>query len=225
MLITFADELEDAANSAAFAFRAAIDALNLAGVLETSTSLTSAFVVYDPHILPQATLKDQITSLLNARDWSCADLPQNRKLWHIPAVFDGPQLDEAAKLAGVTAQTAIEELCQKPLRVLTIGHAPGQPYLGSLPPNWNIPRQTGLTKQVQTGAITVAIRQIVLFSGPSPTGWRQVGRCDFRCFRPEQDNPFSLSPGDAVRFEPVDEATFETMRKAGNGGATWETLP
>jgi allophanate hydrolase subunit 1 len=193
-------------------------------VLETSTSLTSAFVVYDPHVLSQATLIDQISTLLNDRDWRQADLPQSRKLWRVPAVFDGPQLDEAAKLAGVKPRDAIAELCQEPLRVLTIGHAPGQPYLGSLTPNWNIPRQTGLTKQVQTGAITVAIRQIVLFSGPSPTGWRQVGRCAFRCFRPELDTPFSLSPGDEVRFDPVDTETFETVRTIGNGGATWEPL-
>lgn len=224
MLITFSDKLSDAANRAAFAFRAAVESCGMAGVVETSTSLTSTFVVYDPLTLPLNTLKGRLAELLATQDWGKMALPSNRTLWRIPAVFDGPQLDEAAKLAKVSPATAIDQICEAPLRILTIGHAPGQPYLGTLGPNWNIPRLSGMTKQVQTGAITVAIRQIVLFSGPSPTGWRQVGQCAFRCFRPELEHPFSLSPGDEVQFYPVDPDTFAKVRLVGNGGATSEVL-
>jgi len=232
LLITFADHLTDDANRAALALRAGIDALGIEGVSETTTSLTSTFVIYDPQILPQDALRSQIETLLAGRDWGAGKLPANRRLWHIPAVFDdpehGPQLAEAARLAGVDPAEAVAQICRDPLRVLTIGFAPGQPYLGTLPENWNIPRQTGLTKQVPMGAITVAIRQIVLFAGPSPTGWRQVGQCGFRLFRPESEAPFVLSAGDEIKFFPVSAAEFAEICNAdttGDAGATWEALP
>lgn len=230
ILVTFSDVLSEGANRAALALRARIDALNIEGVRETTTSLTSTFVVYDPHIIDQALLRAHLANLL-LEDLSLATLPEGRRLWKIPAVFDhpdhGPQLQEAAELAGVSTDAAIESLCNVNLRVMTLGFAPGQPYLGSLAPHWDIPRQSGLTKQVPVGAITVAIRQIVLFSTASPTGWRQVGQCAFRAFRPEAADPFALTPGDEVSFYPVSAQDLTDIRSkdiTGDGGGTWEML-
>lgn len=232
VLINFSDHLTEASNRAALSFRARIDRENLEGVVETTTSLTSAFVVYDPVRLSRCHLRMVLDQVLREQDWSQSALPVSRKLWRIPAVFEGstcaPQLAEAAELAGISVETAISQLCDTPLRVLTLGFAPGQPYLGSLAENWNIPRQTGLTKQVPAGAITGAIRQIVLFANPSPTGWRQVGQCAFQVFRPKAENPFALSPGDEVVFYAVDSDRLNHLKqndKNGDGGASWEPLP
>jgi len=231
MLVTFSDALTDAANSAALAFRAELEANRPVGLTETSTSLTSTFIAFDPHTLARETLRAQLIDLLGRRDWFAASLPEGRKLWTIPSVFGGdtfgPQLGEAAQLAGVSPDTAIAQLCETPLRVMTLGFAPGQPYLGSLPENWDLPRQTGLTKSVPIGAITVAIRQIVLFSASTPTGWRQVGQCAFHAFRPHHYAPFALTPGDEIRFVPISEADFLRIHErndSGDGGATWEAI-
>ncbi len=197
ILINFSDQLTQATNQAALAFRAYVEGLGLNGVVETTTSMTSAFVVYDPLTLPKDDLKARLAEALGTRDWKQASLPENRKLWRIPSVFDaahGPQLAEAAELAGVSVETAVKDLCDVPLRVLTLGFAPGLPYLGSLAEHWNIPRQTGLTKQVPIGAITVAIRQIVLFATSSPTGWRQVGQCAFRGISARAGGLFCADP-------------------------------
>ena len=230
VLVTFSDQLSREANSAALAFRARLQAEKMVGVVETTTSLTSAFAVFDAAVVTRDTVTGQLRELLAEQDWMKSPLPANRKLWRVPSVFEGafaPQLPEAAQLAQVDADTAVEQICSAPLRVLTLGFAPGQPYLGSLPHNWDIPRQTGITKQVPVGAITVAIRQIVLFSTPNPTGWRQVGQCAFQSFRPNQANPFALNPGDEMQFHPVSVSEFNDLRNddsSGNGGATWETL-
>lgn len=232
MLVTFSDVLTDGANGAALAFREAIDALGLDGILESSTSLTSAFVTFDPIVLKRDTLRQALSELAQDRDWETAGLPANRVRWIIPAVFGGdvagPQLEDAAGLANVSVEVAVNELCAKPLRVMTLGFAPGQPYLGSLPENWAIPRQTGLTKRVPVGAITVAIRQIVLFSTSTPTGWRQVGVCGFRAFRPEALQPFALRPGDEIQFRAVSMQEYEdtlARDQSGNGGAICEDVP
>ena len=99
----------------------------------------------------------------------------------------------------------------------TIGFAPGQPYLGELPEAWDIPRQTALTDRVPIGALTVAIRQLVLFSVSTPTGWRHIGQTAFRPFRPDAETPFVLRPGDEVIFEATDRECYERLR----GMARW----
>jgi 5-oxoprolinase (ATP-hydrolysing) subunit B len=49
------------------------------------------------------------------------------------------------------------------VRVLAVGFAPGQPYLGPLGEEWNLPRLKAL-QQVPAGALVQAISQFVLFS-------------------------------------------------------------
>lgn len=227
MLVSFADRLTEPANRAALAFRAALEQAGWDGVAETSTSLASAFIGFDPVHLPHAVLRERLDTLLASRDWYAAPLPSGRKLWRIPTVYGSdlaPQLEEAAAEAGMTADQAIDSLGSSRVRVLTIGFAPGQPYLGPLGPAWNLPRQKHLTPQVPEGALVLAIRQFVLFAGPAPTGWRHVGQTAFRCFRRGSEHPFPLTPGDEVLFEPADRAGFDRLRASDSGGASSEGI-
>ncbi|MFN3937221.1 MAG: 5-oxoprolinase subunit B family protein [Gemmobacter sp.] len=218
VLVSFGEILSEGANRAALALRGAIEAQDLPGVAEVSTALVSVVVRFDPLRTDPDALAGSLRALLDSRDWSAMPLPEGRRLWEVPAVFGtdlAPQLGEAAALAGLDAAGAVASLTAGPLRVLTIGFAPGQPYLGELDPAWNIPRQTDLTPQVPPGAVTVAIRQIVLFSVASPTGWRHVGQTALRLFDPGRRDPFLLRPGDEVLFRAVDRAGLEAARSCG----------
>lgn len=228
MLVSFGERLSEPANRAALAFRAAMEAKAWDGVEECSTSLVSAYVRFDPLYLSHEALRAQLERLCDSLDWYEAALPEGRKLWRIPTVYGtdlAPQLEEAAQAAGMTAEEAVASLSSTQVRVQTIGFAAGQPYLGELDEAWNIPRQTELTERVPEGALTVAIRQLVLFSVSTPTGWRHVGQTGFRLFRPESETPFVLRPGDEVIFAETDAEHLHNMRKGGpDGGATCEAL-
>ena len=228
LLVSFDDHLTEPANRAALALRHAIERESWDGVEETATSLVSTYLRLDTALVDHATLRRRLEKLLADRDWTQADLPTGRRLWRIPTLYGtdlAPQLDEAAALAGLSVDEAVRQLSQTRVRVQTIGFAPGQPYLGQLPGGWNIPRQTELTKAVPAGALTVAIRQIVLFSVTAPTGWRHVGQTAFQLFRPETPEPFVLRPGDEVVFESVERAAYERLRTAGpSGGARSEAI-
>jgi KipI family sensor histidine kinase inhibitor len=147
----------------------------------------------------------------------------------VPACFGGaygPEFEQACSLAGVSQAEAVAELCATPLRVQAIGFAPSQPYLGELPPNWNFPRQATLNPQVPKGALVAAIRQIVLFSVPSPTGWLHIGQTGLSLFDPARDPAFMLRAGDEIALRPVSEAEFETSCAAAPyGGAVRRALP
>ncbi|MBV2360395.1 allophanate hydrolase subunit 1 [Thalassococcus sp. CAU 1522] len=226
LLVSFGPALSEPANRAAIAFRAAIEGAGWDGVAETSSTLVSAYLRMTPKADPDA-LEDRLSRLMASRDWFAEPLPAGRRLHRIPTVYGtdlAPQLDEAAGLAGCDADAAIAVLSSARLRVTALGFAPGQPYLGELPAAWDIPRQQGLTPTVPTGALVLAIRQMVLFATRAPTGWRHVGQTAAPLFRPGHDRPFLLRPGDEVVFPAVPRNRFDDLQGDPDGGCTWEPL-
>lgn len=222
-LVTFGDGVTDAVNRDALAFGAALRAAGMPGVEEVATSLASVFVRCD--VAVAGAMGERLAQMVAARDWA-GQAPGGR-LWRIPVAFGGragPQLAEAAALAGMTEAEAVRDLAAARPRVLAIGFAPGQPYLGQLGAQWNLPRQQDLTRQVPVGALVVAIRQLVLFATSAPTGWRHVGQTAFRAFRPGRDDAFAFRPGDRVVFAPVPEAQIRAALAADDpdGGAVLE---
>lgn len=225
-LLRFAGEFDEAANRAALAFRAAVEAAGLPGVTETAPTLASVLVRFDPDVADPEALAGALAALAASRDWRAAPLPEGRRLWRVPAAFggaDGPDLEAVAAAAGADPAAA---LAATRLRVLTLGFAPGQPYLGLLPAAFDLPRRERLASQVPAGAIAVAVRQAVLFAVPSPTGWHWIGRTAFRPFRAEAREPFALRPGDEIAFEPVGASELARLaaRDPEGGGARAEPL-
>ena len=227
MLVSFGNRLSEPANRAALAFRAALAKESWDGVEEVSTSLVSAYVRFDLRHVDHAGLRARLEQLLAQRDWYAAELPGQRRFWRIPAVFGtdlAPQLSQAAEAAGMSEAEAVASLSSARVRVQTIGFAPGQPYLGELPAAWDIPRQSQLTSRIPEGALAVAIRQLVLFSVATPTGWMHAGQTAVRLFRPDAEEPFLLRPGDEVQFTSVTPEELQGLRRDPLGGAKAEDL-
>lgn len=230
VLVTFGTHATDAANRAAIAFRGAVDRRAWTEVSESSSTLVSAFFRVDLSEHRYSDIRDRLSDILDSQDWTKAPLPEGRSLWTIPAAFGGtraPQLAEAAEAAGRDEAQATKDLTSTRLRVLTLGFAPGQPYLGTLDAAWDIPRQVGLTPNVPAGALVAAVRQVCLFAKDTPTGWRHVGQSAFACFRPDGAVPFPLSPGDEIQFTAISEAELariEAHNSDGSGGALREVL-
>ncbi|MDA7430162.1 allophanate hydrolase subunit 1 [Primorskyibacter aestuariivivens] len=226
-LVSFADRLSEQANRAALAFRDAVEHAGWEAVRESSTSLVSTYLRFDPLRRSHAEMRADLEALAHAQNWFAADLPTGRRLWHVPTVFGGdhgPQMAEAASAAGLTEAEAIEELSRTQVRVQTIGFAPGMPYLGALSEAWDIPRLTKLTAEVPAAGLCVAIRQLVLFPVATPTGWRHIGQTRFRLFRPGDETPFVLRPGDEVLFYAVTPEELARYDDDPDGGATSEVI-
>ena len=99
LLVSFADRLSEPANRAALAYRAAVEGENWPGVEETSTSLASVFLRFDPLSMAPGDLRARLDALLASRDWFSAPLPSNRRRWRIPTVYG---TDLAPQLGGNT---------------------------------------------------------------------------------------------------------------------------
>jgi len=229
IVVTFDDTLSDRANLAAIAFRGAVEAQAWPEVTETASTLVSTCLAVDLVDVSFEDMKARLSQLLSERDWYDAAPPPGRKLWTLPMCFEAehaPQIAEAAQAAGLSEKAARAELSQSRTRIVTLGYAPGQPYLGMLPEHWDIPRQSDLTPSVPAGALVIAIRQFVIFTAAMPTGWRHVGQTTFRPFDPDRENPIVWTPGDEVRFAPVTPGELAQLTGSDAlGGAVWEPLP
>ncbi|WP_051697134.1 5-oxoprolinase subunit B family protein [Thioclava indica] len=228
ILVRFALRAEPWATSAAQAFYDTARAAPLPHLHEIVPSLTSVLFRFDATKTTRAECARQIAELLSGRDWHTAMPQPATRIWRIPAAFGGehgPDLEAASKLAGLSPEAAIEMITTTPLRVLAIGFAPGQPYLGLLPKPWDLPRMQSLNPQVPKGAIAVAVRQLVLFSNASPTGWRQIARTAFAPFRPDAEPAVPLRAGDALQLVPVSGDDLTGLLASGDpaGGAICET--
>lgn len=230
VIVRFAFHVSDEASAAVQAMLADLETSDFDGLTEIVPSLASVYLRFDTERYPRAAALKAIENLVSSRDWSRATVPQPNRTWRIPVSFGGnrgPELSEAATLSGSTESAAIEALVSADLRILAIGFAPGQPYFGLLPTEWDIPRKSELTPKVPAGALVVAVRQLVLFANPSPTGWRQIGYTPFRPFDLARAEPSVLQTGDAIRLIRVREDDIASIERSGDplGGATLERRP
>lgn len=199
------------------------------GAVEVAPALVSVLLRFDPARVDRDDLARSLAARARAIADRAPDAPDALRRWTIPAAFGGeygPDLADVADRLGLSQQQAIDQLCNTDLHVLTIGFAPGQPYIGLLPEAWNLPRMADLNPRVPAGAVVVAVRQIVMFGAESATGWRQVACSGFRTFVPDRNPPMPLRAGDAIRYRPVTGDEMQSLSSAadGLGGAVLEAL-
>lgn len=228
LVVRFATAFSAPANRAARALAAALAQAPLPGQCEVAGGLGSVLIRFARHETSAEAVQAALHARLAAPESPEAAAETGRR-WSVPACFggaSGPHLAELSQITGRSETALITELCATELQVLALGFAPGQPYLGLLPEPWQVPRRTALTPRVPPGTITAALRQIVLFAAPSPTGWHVLGRAALRPFAPEAARPFLLLPGDRLRFQPADAAEIDALAAKGDpaGGARLEFL-
>lgn len=228
-VLRFALTPEPRAMAAARSLADRLEAAPPPGTVEIAPALVSVLLRFNPARTDRETLAAHLRTV--AQEIAATDprMPEPSRRWTIPVSFggeNGPQLSDVATRLGMGEDAAIREICASELRVLTIGFAPGQPYIGLLPDAWHLPRLSELTPTVPAGAVVVAVRQIVLFGSASATGWRQIGRAAFRTFVPERREPMPLRGGDAIRFAPASAAEIDALSGEGDrmGGARLEVL-
>ncbi len=214
IIVEFGDRLTESISNAVLAFDARLRASELPAIIETSPTIRSVFVRFDPLVTPPVALRDKLSELLAERNWLEAPPPDNRRLWRLPAQYGGaagPDLAEVAELTGMGEDEAIADHAASRQRLLMLGFAPGFAYLGGLSKAWAIPRLSYVKPAVPPGSISVAVRQTTFSATTIPTGWRTIARTPFLSFDLRSDPAFLLEPGDEITFEPVSAADFARL--------------
>lgn len=118
----------------------------------------------------------------------------------IPTVYDGPDLEEVARLSGLSPEQVIEAHTAPEYVVAFCGFAPGFAYLGGLDPRLRLPRRATPRTRVPVGSVAIADEYAGVYPRSSPGGWHLLGRTEVRLWSVDADPPALLTPGTRVRF-------------------------
>jgi KipI family sensor histidine kinase inhibitor len=180
----------------------------VAGVIGTVPGLASLLVELDPVGADPASVAREVEARL-VRPLDGPAVAGHRRV--VPVVFGGehgPDLGEAAALAGMTEDEMTSVLAAVDLRVLFDGFAPGFAYLGVLPERLRVPRLATPRTRTPPGSVAIAGEMAGIYPSALPGGWRVVGRTPIELFDPTRTEPAFLAPGDLVRFEPIEAVAW-----------------
>jgi KipI family sensor histidine kinase inhibitor len=125
-------------------------------------------------------------------------------LVRIPVIYDGEDLEEVARLVGITVEEVITRHSAREYVAAFCGFLPGFAYLTGLDDGLHVPRLGTPRVRVPAGSVAIADQFTAVYPRQSPGGWRLIGRTDHELFDIEHDPPALLSPTTRVRFEPMD---------------------
>jgi len=121
----------------------------------------------------------------------------------IEVVYDGPDLDEVARLTGLTADEVVAAHTGTIWRVGFGGFAPGFAYLVGGDGRLEVPRRAEPRTKVPAGSVGLAGEFSGVYPRESPGGWQLIGRISedqAALWDVSRDPPALLVPGMWVRF-------------------------
>ena len=118
----------------------------------------------------------------------------------VPVVYDGEDLDDIARLTGLSPAEVIEAHTHTPWTVAFGGFAPGFSYLVGGDPRLQVPRRESPRRRVPAGSVGVAGEFSGVYPRDSPGGWQLLGRTDLTMWDSSRAEPALLTAGMTVRF-------------------------
>jgi inhibitor of KinA len=184
------------------------------GIRNLHPAYCSLLVDFDALKLRHAELEAILRSYLGRLETAQLPNPRERE---IPTCYGGefgPDLDEVARLHGMTPAQAVELHASVTYVVYFLGFVPGFAYLGELPEAVATPRLISPRRSTPPGSVGIAGNQTGVYPFATPGGWRLIGRTPIAMFRPDRKNMSFLSIGDRVRFTPISVARFAALENA-----------
>jgi KipI family sensor histidine kinase inhibitor len=121
----------------------------------------------------------------------------------IEVIYDGADLEEVARLSGLTPDEVVAAHTAAPMRVGFGGFAPGFAYLVGGDERLNVPRRADPRTRVPAGSVAIAGEFSSVYPRESPGGWQLIGRTDAPMWDIDRDPPALLTPGMWVRFRAI----------------------
>lgn len=118
----------------------------------------------------------------------------------VPVVYDGEDLDDVARLTGLSTDEVVAAHTGQTWRVAFGGFAPGFGYLVGEDDRLHVPRREESRTKVPVGAVGLAGEYSGVYPRESPGGWQLIGRTELAMFDLDRDPAALLRPGVLVRF-------------------------
>lgn len=185
-----------------------LESRTIAGVLAIVPTFRSLFLQFDPLVMDFEALTLEVSHAVAAAPQA---LQTPGALWRMPVCFDPSiafDVDDVAATVGLSRAGLVEAMAAPVYHAYMIGFLPGQPYLGDLPSEFDLPRRQNPRTMVPAGSVGVATRLVCVYPDETPCGWHIVGRTPVSLWR---EGRAMLAAGDRIRFEPVGLSVFEDL--------------
>jgi KipI family sensor histidine kinase inhibitor len=219
VLVDFGDIIDLELNRKVIALDEAVQKVEVRGVEECVPTYRSLLIRYDPLKMSYEQLVFCIKEIEEGLAES-AKRVEGRKIT-VPVVYGGecgPDVGHVARYHGLTEEQVIKLHSGREYRVYMIGFFAGFPYLGGVPDEIATPRLGTPRLKVPAGSVGIAEKQTGVYPCEAPGGWQIIGRTPLRLFDPTRRPPALLEPGDVVKFEPISEEQFRTIRESVSKG-------
>ena len=210
LVVEFGTTVDPAISDRVLALDDALAADRPAGIAETVPTYRSLMIHYDPLTLDRDTLAGHVRGLIG-RATTRATSPAR---WILPCCYAAPYGEDLAAVADLIGQTPEQVAALHTggtYRVYMYGFAPGFAYLGGLPQPLAVKRRPSPRPPHPTNAVMVGGGLAAVATVPMPTGWYVLGATPAKLYAPERQESFFVSPGDEIRFEAIDAATFTDL--------------
>ena len=202
LVLDFGDKIDARINDHVLTLAEGLDALSLAGILETVPSFRSLLVQYDPDVVTAADLVANMRLLMTKAKIA----PAAKRLWRLPVCYDKAVAEDISALAAqveLSEENVVEAHSSRTYAIYMLGFLPGQPYLGDLAPELRVARRKNPRLKVPSGSVGVATSLTSIFPMETPCGWHLIGRTPVSLWQTPVDRGPLLAPGDEVVFEPI----------------------
>ena len=185
-----------------------------AGVVDIVPAFASVTVFYDA---VQAGGYARLCAAIEAciKRAEAAVVPHDPRLVEIPVCYGGafgPDLDEVATRAGLSADAVIALHTGAVLLVQAVGFAPGFGYLTGLPEKIHTPRRATPRTSVPAGTVGIGGEQTGVYPLATPGGWNLIGRTPQAMFDAARAEPALLRVGDRVKFRAISAEEFTAWK-------------
>ena len=165
-----------------------------AGVVDLVPAARTVLVMFDGP-------KQPVLDWISATEPAVTAVDDRSDTVTISVVYDGEDLDEVARLTGLSTTEVVAAHTGRVWTVAFGGFAPGFGYLVGTDMRLHVPRRTSPRTSVPAGSVGLAGEFSGIYPRSSPGGWQLIGRTDAPLWNLDRDPPALLRPGTVVRFE------------------------
>lgn len=180
-----------------------IRAAGISNVEEVTAAYSAVTVFYDSL---HASFDEMSSGILAAltRGLPRGAVPAKPRTHSIPVKYDGPDLQSVADSTGLSVSDVIGVHSAAVYEVDLLGFVPGFAYLSELDARLELPRRSQPRPRVPAGSVAIAARLTGIYPFETPGGWHILGNTSAVMFDPRRSQPSLFSPGDLVKFEPLE---------------------
>ena len=179
------------------------------GLIEAVPGFSSLTVHYDPLQANWPVMRERVADCISKMP--AAKFPKGKQV-EIPVCYDAEfalDLSLVSQHCRLSLEAIIALHSAAKYTVQLIGFAPGFCYLAGMPKELTTPRLSVPRVRVPGGSIGIGQNQTGIYPIEIPGGWNLIGRTPMRMFRPEDNPPTTLLPGDQVSFKRISKSDFD----------------